>query len=171
MRGYDRGAVDSWRQEVAQLVERLEKQQPREAAVKRALDEVGHETSSILQRAHEAAEEITARSRSQAEGRLQKAEREADATVREAEERLQALEDDTQAVWEQRARLIDEMRQFADEVLGVADDALERMPPPQAADSAAGNGEVIAMPDGDEPTVEVSAIEPERPGGQQPQPS
>ena len=161
MRGYDRAAVDSWREEIAGLVERLEGQQPREAAVKRALDEVGQETSSILQRAHEAAEEITARSRSQAEGRLQRAESEADATVRDAEERLQALENDTQTVWEQRARLIDEMRQLADEVLGVADDALERMP--QAADTAA---------DGEEPTVEVSAVdaEVERPDGPQSQP-
>ncbi|MBA3359542.1 MAG: DivIVA domain-containing protein, partial [Thermoleophilaceae bacterium] len=36
MRGYDRAAVDAWREEIAQLVERLEEAQPRDAAVKRA---------------------------------------------------------------------------------------------------------------------------------------
>ena len=165
MRGYDRATVDSWRQEIAELIERLEEQQPREAAVKRALDEVGHETSSILQRAHEAAEEITARSRSQAEGRLQRAEREADATLRDAEDRLQTLEDDIGTMWEQRARLIDDMRQLADEVLGVADDALDRMPLPQATD-----GEGPGGSDTDDTTAEVAAVDgdADRPAGPQP---
>ena len=103
MRGYDRAAVDAWREEIAQLVERLEEAQPRDAAVKRALDEVGQETAAILQRAHESAEEITARSRSQAEGRLQRAEREAELTVREAEERVERLEQDNRAMWDSAA--------------------------------------------------------------------
>ncbi len=172
MRGYDRAAVDSWRQEIADLVERLESQQPREAAVKRALDEVGQETTSILQRAHEAAEEITSRSRSQAEGRLQRAEREADSTLREADERIGRLEDDVQTIWEQRTRLIEEMRQLADEVLGVADDALDRMQQPVTSDSPAVvvvEGEepdlTSEVADGDQPTVEVAAADA-KPGGQ-----
>ena len=156
MRGYDRAAVDSWREEIAGLVERLEEQQPREAAVKRALDEVGQETTAILQRAHEAAEEITSRSRSQAEGRLQRAEREADITVREAEERLRQLDDDVQGMWEQRTRLIDEMRQLADEMLGVADDALERMQPPVTSETPA----VVVM-EGEEPELPTEAVEGE----------
>jgi len=84
MRGYDRAAVDTWCQEIADLVERLEEQPPRDTAVKRALDEVGQETTAILQRAHEAAEEITSRSRSQADARLERAERETDAVRRHA---------------------------------------------------------------------------------------
>lgn len=131
MRGYERTAVDAWREDVAQLVERLEDQAPRDSAVKRALDEVGKETSSILHRAHESAEEITARSRSQAEGRLRRAEGEAEITIREAEERAEQLELDAQRIWDERSRLIDEMRQLADEVLGVADDALNRLDAPQ----------------------------------------
>lgn len=129
MRGYERTAVDAWREDVAQLVERLEDQAPRDSAVKRALDEVGRETSSILQRAHEASEEITARARSQADGRLRRAEGEAEITIREAEERAEQLEHDARGIWDERARLIEEMRRLADEVLGVADAALERMPP------------------------------------------
>jgi cell division septum initiation protein DivIVA len=131
MRGYERTAVDAWREDVAQLVERLEEQAPRDSAVKRALDEVGKETSAILHRAHESSEEITARSRSQAEGRLRRAEGEAEITIREAEERAEQLELDAQRIWEERSRLIDEMRGLADEVLGVADDASDRLDPPR----------------------------------------
>ena len=123
MRGYDREAVDAWREEIAELVTRLEEQEPADTAVRHAIDEVGRETSAILQRAHESASEIEARSRSQADARLAEADR-------EAEERADRLEADTRTVWEQRLRLIDEMRQLADEVLGVADDALERVDPP-----------------------------------------
>ena len=147
MRGYDRAAVDAWRNEVAELLERMEAQQPRDTAVRRALDEVGQETAGILQRAHEAAEEIVARSRSQADGRLRHAEEEAEATVREAEERAARLEDDARAIWDERSRLLDEMRQLADEVLAVADDALDRMPPPPGRGSEEPTVE-------DEPTLE-----------------
>ena len=130
MRGYDREAVDAWREEIAELVTRLEEQEPADTAVRHAIDEVGRETSAILQRAHESASEIEARSRSQADARLAEADREAELTVREAEERADRLEEDTRSIWEQRLKLIDEMRQLADEVLGVADDALERVDPP-----------------------------------------
>ena len=177
LRGYDREAVHSWLDEVADLVERLEEQPPsRETAVKRALDEIGQETAAILQRAHDAAEEIEARSRAQADGRLERAEREAEQTVAEAEERLARLEADTRRIWDQRERLLEEMRQLADEVLGVADDAIERMRPP--ADEAAEAEEAGERPafeavselreeleaaDAEEPTVEVeiSRLEPE----------
>src|ERR671931_2570422 len=78
VRGYDRRAVDEYVAELTELIEELEGRQLREKAVQRALDEVGEETAGILQRAHEAADEIAARSRAQAEGRLQRAEREAE---------------------------------------------------------------------------------------------
>ena len=55
LRGYDRMAVDAWKDELAKKIEALESQAPRDTAVKRALEEVGQETASILQRAHEAA--------------------------------------------------------------------------------------------------------------------
>ena len=176
MRGYDRAAVDEWREQIAKLVERLEEARPRDAAVKRALDEVGQETAAILQRAHESADEITTRSRSQAEGRLQRAEQEAELTLREAEERVEQLEHDNRAMWEQRARLIEDMRQLADEVLNVADDALDRMEPPQEAGAGEdltdeveditdvttveASAADIPVPPDDEPTVTA-----EQPGG------
>jgi len=150
MRGYDRSAVDAWRGDIAKLVERLEEQAPRDSAVKRALDEVGKETSSILQRAHEAADDIASRSRSQAEGRLARAEREAEITVSEAETRVRELDEDYRRIWDERARLLEEMRQLADDVLGVADDASERIQGPSEPEPITAESDVVAE---DETTV------------------
>src|SRR5215211_7031519 len=135
MRGYDRRAVDEFVEQMVELVSELEGRQSREAVVQRALDEVGEETAGILQRAHETADEIAARSRAQAEGRLQRAEREADIMRRDADAYAEQVVVDTRLLWEERQRLIDDVRQLADEVLATADDAMDRvkMPEPLAA--------------------------------------
>jgi hypothetical protein len=157
-------AVDAWREELAKQIEALETPAPRDTAVKRALEEVGEETAAILQRAHEAADELTTRSRSQAEGRLQRAESEAEATIREAEERARQLEVETRALWEQRARLLEEIRQLADEVLGVADDAAERIGPPAETGPSGQTTDEVAVADPDSETPEPGADLAERPG-------
>jgi cell division septum initiation protein DivIVA len=131
LRGYDRGAVDDYVEEMTRLVKDLEATQLRENVVQRALDEVGEQTASILQRAHETAEEITARSRAKAEGRLQRAEREAEIVRRDADEYAARIVTDTRQLWDERQRLIEELRQLADEVLGTADDAAERLTEPE----------------------------------------
>jgi cell division initiation protein len=133
LRGYDRAAVDTYLSELAALIEELESRQTREAVVQRALEDVGEQTSAILKQAHESADEITARSRSQAEGRLQRARTEAAQLTGDAEQRAERLERETEALWDERARLIEEIRRLAEETLGVADDALDRMPPPAPA--------------------------------------
>ena len=163
MRGYDRAAVDKYVADVAQIVSELESSQLRENVVQRALDEVGEQTSSILQRAHETAEEIETRSRSHAEGRLQRAEQEAELLRRDAERYAEELAAETQRLWEDRVRMIEEMRQLADEVLGVADDALERLPEPEAL--LGGPDEEIPeelpapLDEGGEPTVRAEVVE------------
>jgi len=131
MRGYDRRAVDDFLEWVVNVVTDLESRQSREAVVQRALDEVGEETAGILQRAHETADEIAARSRAQAEGRIQRAEREADIVRREAEKYAEQVVVDTRLLWEERQRLIEDIRQLADEVLATADDAMERVKMPE----------------------------------------
>lgn len=131
MRGYDRAAVDAFVAEVLGIVEELEAGQSDEAAIQRKLEEVGEETASILQRAHETADEIAARSRSQAEGRLQRAEREAQLARRQADAYAEQIVVDTRMLWEDRQRLIEDLRQLADDTLGVADDALERLSLPE----------------------------------------
>ena len=130
VRGYDRHAVDAFMQEVLELVSELEGRQTRETVVQRALDEIGEETAGILQRAHETADEIAARSRAQAEGRIQRAEREADMLRQQADAYSEQLIVDTRILWEERQRLIQDIRQLADEVLATAEDASERVTQP-----------------------------------------
>src|SRR5919201_7126645 len=79
MRGYERAAVDRYVEQVNRLIAELEMSASPESAVRHALDEVSEETRELLQRAHETADEITARSRSRADERLQQADQEAEA--------------------------------------------------------------------------------------------
>ncbi len=131
MRGYDRAAVDAFVQEVVQLVSELEGRQSQESVIQRALDEVGVETAGILQRAHETADEIAARSRAQAEGRIQRAEREAELLRQDADAYSEKIIVDTRLLWEERQGLIEDIRQLADDVLSTAEDAIERVSKPQ----------------------------------------
>jgi DivIVA domain-containing protein len=131
VRGYDRHAVDEFVQEVLVIVADLEGRQTREGVVQRALDEIGEETAGILQRAHETADEIAARSRAQAEGRIQRAEREADMVRQQADAYSEQVVVDTRILWEERQRLIQEIRQLAEEVLATAEDASERVRLPE----------------------------------------
>jgi DivIVA domain-containing protein len=131
MRGYDRHSVDQFLAELLSLVDELESRQTREGVVQKALDELGEETAGILQRAHETADEISSRSRAQADTRLQRAEREAEILRRDADEYAEQVVVDTRQLWDERQRLIEDIRQLADEVLGTADDALERLKLPE----------------------------------------
>src|SRR5687767_12990904 len=166
VRGYDRHAVDAFVQEVLELVAELEGRQTRETVVQRALDEIGEETAGILQRAHETADEIAARSRAQAEGRIQRAEREADMLRQQADSYSEQLIVDTRILWEERQRLIQDIRQLADEVLATAEDASERVTQPAMISDEPPEGEpgiraepgIEAEPDTEEegpPTSEV----------------
>ena len=159
-RGYDRADVDAYVARVSQLVAELEATQLRENVVQRALDEVGEQTSGVLQRAHETAEEITRTARSQAEGHLQRAEAEAEQIRADADEYARQVETDLRRLREDRLRMIEEIRRFADEVLGVADDALERLPEPEEerAEQPTADDEAAAPKavDGDEPTAQVA---------------
>jgi DivIVA domain-containing protein len=136
MRGYDRHAVDQLMDELLAVVQDLESRQTREGVVQKALDELGEETAGILQRAHETADDITSRSRAQADARLQRAEREAEILRRDSDEYAEQVITDTRALWEERQRLIEDIRQLADDVLGTADDAIERLKLPEALGAA-----------------------------------
>jgi DivIVA domain-containing protein len=153
VRGYDRRAVEEFVEELREVVADLEARQTREGVVQKALDELGEETASILQRAHETADEIAARSRAQADGRLQRAEREAEIVKREADAYAEQVVADTRLLWDERQRLIEDIRHLADEVLATADDAMERLklPVPLAAEEEA------------EPTTSEAPITPVTP--------
>ena len=164
VRGYDRSAVDAFVQEVLEIVSDLEGRQTRETVVQRALDEIGEETAGILQRAHETADEIAARSRAQAEGRIQRAEREADMLRQQADDYSERLVADTRILWDERQQLIQDIRQLADEVLATAEDASERVTQPAMITDPAAEPGLEAEPDTEEdgpPTSDFDVL----PGG------
>jgi DivIVA domain-containing protein len=171
MRGYDRHAVDEFVAELFALVQDLESRQTREGVVQKALGELGEETAGILQRAHETADDITARSRAQADARIQRAEREAEILRRDADEYAEQVIVDTRLLWDERQRLIEDIRQLADDVLGTADDAMERLKLPEQLGSAeaapADDPETVALTGAEDEAAE--AVEPaEGPGMDEP---
>jgi cell division septum initiation protein DivIVA len=85
LRGYERTAVDRYVTQVNRLIAELEMTSSPESAVRRALEEVSEETRGLLERAHQTAEEITARSRVKADDRVNQAEEEARALRKAAQ--------------------------------------------------------------------------------------
>jgi DivIVA domain-containing protein len=77
VRGYDRSAVDTYVERVNHVIAELEMRSSPRAAVRHALEEVGEQTSGILQRARETAEEITSSARHEAEETTARAKAEA----------------------------------------------------------------------------------------------
>jgi cell division septum initiation protein DivIVA len=131
VRGYERAAVDEFVNGVRALVAELEAGQTRDGAVHKALDEVGVETASILQRAHDTANQLTSRAQAEADAGLRQADSEAEQVRREADEYSERVVIDTRLLWEERQRLIEDIRQLADEVLATGDHAMERLKLPE----------------------------------------
>lgn len=162
LRGYDRDAVDVYVRRANQLIAELRVTQTTEGAVQRALERVGDEVAGILRRAHETADQITARSRGEAEDRLQDAIRESREITAGAKAGLRELDADTDRVWAERHRIIEDARALAEEMLSIADTAAERFPPteeapvedsgPLDAGSSSPNGEATPE-DFDEPAA------------------
>src|SRR3954464_2239977 len=76
MRGYERAAVDAYVTRVNRIIAELQVSRSPQSAIRHALDEVSEETRGILERAHETADQIAARSRAKADDRIRDAERE-----------------------------------------------------------------------------------------------
>jgi DivIVA domain-containing protein len=140
MRGYDRAAVDAYIERVNQAIADLQVGRSPQSAIRHALDQVGEETRGILERAHDTADEITARSQAQAAGRVDEAEREARELIETAETRVRVLDADADDVWHERKRLIDDIQRVSAELAELADAAARRFPaetPESAADPVA----------------------------------
>lgn len=136
LRGYDREAVDDYVRRTNELIEDLRATRTPEGAVQAALQRVGEEVSGILRRAHQTADQVTSESRSEADERLQRAEREAKEITVRAVAKLRDLDADTDRIWAERQRIIEDARALAEELLSLADSAAERFPP--AEESALG---------------------------------
>jgi cell division initiation protein len=162
LRGYDRLAVDEYVKQTSQLVAEIQATRSPEAAVRRALERVGEQISGILQRAHEAAGQITTQSRSEAEDRLEQSRREARQITQEAEQRVKDLDADTDRIWAERHRIVDDARGLAAELLTLAEAAAERFPPAEEAVSEPHEGAPAPY------DVEATAATPADPGESDP---
>src|ERR687887_2532550 len=97
VRGYDRHAVDAYVERVNRLIAELQVSGSPRAAVRHALERVGEQTTSILQRARETAEEITASAREEAESTMTRAKAEADDMLAAAEREAGATSSEARA--------------------------------------------------------------------------
>jgi cell division septum initiation protein DivIVA len=158
LRGYDRLAVDAYVKRTSQLVAELQSTRSPEAAVRRALERVGEEVAGILQRAHEAASQITTQSRSEAEDRLERARREAAEITAAAKLRLKDLDAETDRIWGERHRIVEDAQDLARQLLALADSAAERFP---AADEPAEEEPLGDPAAGEEPLGDPAAGEEE----------
>jgi DivIVA domain-containing protein len=117
-RGYDRGQVDAYVEQVNRTIAELEVGRSPEAAIRHALEQVGEQTAGILRQAGEAAEELTSAARGEAEHAARRAKVEAG----ELMERTRA---EAKAVRERSAQeaqeLLEQARAQAGELLRTAE--------------------------------------------------
>ena len=85
VRGYDRREVDAYVERVNRVIAELEIGRSPQAAVKHALDRVGEQTSGVLQRAREVAEELTSTALAEAEHATRRAGVEAEEILEKAQ--------------------------------------------------------------------------------------
>jgi DivIVA domain-containing protein len=156
IRGYDRDEVDGYIKRVNEVLAELQITKTPETAVQRALERVDREKQSVIEEARGAAEEITARSRSRADDRIQEAieegqrvreaatqeanemrkeaEREAREMREAVEQRIRELETHVEEMLEKRARVIEELRVLAGHIDEFVDgEAADRDPTPVPA--------------------------------------
>jgi DivIVA domain-containing protein len=91
LRGYDREEVHRYMLKVNTLIAELQITAAPEAAIKAAIEQVRAERRSVIAEAEQEAEEITRRSRSQADDRLQEATQEARSVLAGAEQEAEEL--------------------------------------------------------------------------------
>jgi vacuolar-type H+-ATPase subunit H len=158
LRGYDRLAVDAYVRRTSQLVADLQATRSPEAAVRRGLERVGEEVAGILQRAHDAASQITAQSRSEAEDRLERARQEATRITADAERRLQELDVETDRIWAERQRIVEDAQQLAHQLLSLAHSAAVRFPAaddPETTQEGSRYAMAVESGEGDEPLADT----------------
>ncbi len=176
MRGYDRGEVDAYVEEVNRVIAELEIGRSPQSAVKAALDRVGEQTTSILQQAREAAEELTAaaaaesehatrrarveaeelRERAQSESRelLERSERHSEQILARSQAQLAELRAEIEETASARAEALAQLRATAAALEVFAADA-EREPPAGGGGSADARAEDAS----EQPTAAMPPVE------------
>jgi DivIVA domain-containing protein len=119
-RGYDRDEVDRYMSRVNTLLAELQITAAPEYAIKAAIDQVQDERRSVITEAKQEAEEITRRSRAQADDRIEEAKQEAEqlreaaaqeanGTLAGAETRILALQAHVEEMQERRDLAVEEL--------------------------------------------------------------
>jgi DivIVA domain-containing protein len=85
VRGYDRREVDAYVERVNRVIAELEISRSPQSAIKHALDRVGEQTSGVMQRGREVAEELTATALAEADHATRRAKVEAEEMVESAQ--------------------------------------------------------------------------------------
>lgn len=124
IRGYDRDEVHRYMSRVNTLLAELQITAAPEYAIKAAIDQVREEHRSVIADAENEAEEITRRSRVQADDRLEEAKQEAEqlreaaageaqGTLAGAETRIRSLEAQVEEMREKRDRAAEELMELS----------------------------------------------------------
>ena len=145
VRGYDRDEVHSYMRRVNTLIAELQITAAPESAIKAALEQVRGERRTVIAEAEQEAEEITRRSRAQADDRIEEAKREAEqlreaaaqeasGTIAGAETRIRTLQAHVDEMQERRDRAVVELvdlSRILDELL--EQNGANRSPSPEPA--------------------------------------
>ena len=131
LRGYDREAVDAYVARVNRLIAELRVSGSPEAAVRHALEQVGEQTSGLLQRAGQTAEEITLGARREAEESTTRANAEAEEILArakaEADEMLGHSKAEAEAIAAQaREEAAERLQRSQDEAAALQEEAEAR---------------------------------------------
>jgi DivIVA domain-containing protein len=132
VRGYDRREVDAYVERVNRVIAELEVSRSPQSAVKHALDRVGEQTSGVLQRAREVAEELTATALAEADHATRRAKVEAEEAVESAQMqahqlRGQSKEEADEIIARASAQAAERVKRGEDRVRKLQDEAEQRL--------------------------------------------
>jgi DivIVA domain-containing protein len=119
VRGYERRAVDAYVERVNRVIAELEVGSSPQSAVRHALNRVGEQTSGVLQRAREAAEEITTTALAEADEITSSARAEAEQSLEEVKLQCHQLRGRSK---EEADQILANAQAAADEKLGQAEE-------------------------------------------------
>lgn len=132
VRGYDRREVDGYVERVNRVIAELEISRSPQSAVKHALDRVGEQTSGVLQRAREVAEELTATALAEAEHATRRAKVEAEEILEKSQmeahqRRGQSKEEAEEIVARARAEAAESLERTEEQVRTLQEGAEGRL--------------------------------------------
>jgi DivIVA domain-containing protein len=137
LRGYDRREVDAYVERVNRVIAELEISRSPHAAVKHALDRVGQQTTGVLQRAREVADELTSTALAEADHATRRAKVEAEEMIENAQMqahqlRGQSKEEADEIIARARAEAAENVKRAEEQVRTLQDGAEHRLSALQA---------------------------------------